>query len=325
MRRFDVVWKRISWLTVILLMVATPCTYAQKGFGAVGKQIARAGQINQKVLQTQLLRAINKPMIPLSPLSSSRVLREQYLLVSNNLNVLREVYAQRGAEVLLGDEKISDRLTNLSPLNQEASLILSALTQKQKRLLAVWEQALLRERNPHFLPKKNPADLLMFEVSPVQKMRNLAVSPRFFREWAALIDQSEFGDISETAGGLVGALRNDLIKLEQDAGYLSQVYLEAKAQAEQETNSPQAVAVAKKKMNIAKGALTKVFHQAAQDVLDLVHILKLYPSVSEDLLKILANKLDAVSEENAFIKILRTKIGLPQTVQKPKKRIGFTM
>ena len=182
---------------------------------------------------------------------------------------------------------------------------------------------MLKERNPNFLPRKISADVLLFDVSPVQKMSDLAVSPRFFREWAALIDLVVFSEISEVSAGLLGALGKDLVKLEKDAGVLTNLYLKAKEEAQNSALDTSAIAIAKKKMDIALGALRKVSHQAAQDVLDMVHILNLYPSVSEDSLKLLAGRLDDLPEKNNFVTMLRAKIKIKEAGALHRK-IGFT-
>ena len=79
-------------------------------------------------------------------------------------------------------------------------------------------------------------------------------------------------------------------------------------------------------MNVAKPLLQKVSHQAAQDVLDLVHILNLYPTISENSLTLLAVKLDQLPVKNDFVKLLRGKIKVKlETVEEKAapRKIGF--
>lgn len=319
--------KNICLVGLIIYLLLGTVAHAQHNLATVGKNAvsttAVASKISQQALRNQVLSVLQKPLIDMAHLPSSRLLRERYLLISTNIENLRTQYAQTGLETLLSEEEVAERLANLEPLNQEAAPLLATLTSQQKQLLALWEQALLKERNPNFLPRKVSADVLLFDVSPVRKMSELTVSPRFFREWAALIDLAVFSEISEVSAGLLGALGKDLVKLEKDAGALTTLYLKAKEEAQNSALDASAIAIAKKKMDIALGALRKVSHQAAQDVLDMVHILNLYPSVSEDSLKLLAGRLDDLPEKNNFVTMLRAKIKIKE-VGSLHRRIGFT-
>ena len=314
---------KIFLMLALGLFLATGSATAQNISETVEKGAVQASTMSQKALQQQLFRSLSKPLVAARDLPSSHFLRERYLLVTTDLENLRAKYAQSGLEQLISDEQLATRLSNLQPIHQEGAPLLSELGQQQKKLLALWEQALLKERNPNFLSRKAPKNILLFEVDPVKEMNALVVSPRFFREWAFLIEQESFLAISETAGGLIGALRKDLMKIEQNAGKLTRIYLQAQTEAQNPALGKEAVALAKKKMDLAKGALSKLSNQAAQDVLDLVHILNLYPAVSNDSLTLLAAKLDGLKEKNPFVELLRSKIKIESSVSAPKRRIGF--
>ena len=322
------VFKHAGLFVGIFLFSLSSASYAQRDVVAAGKNMAKTSAVSsQKALRLKLFRSLTRSSLPTRKLPSSYVLHEKYLLVSNNLQSLREQYIAKGTTALLSEEETeaASRLSNLTPIHQEGLPLLTSLSKQQKQLKALWEEALVQERNPNFLSRKTAADVLLFEVEPVTKMSELAISPRFFREWAALIDQSTLAEISETLAGLAGGLRADLINLEKDCATLTRIYLQAQEQAQNTALSAEEIMQAKKMMDITKGALRKVSHKAAQDVLDLVHLLNLYPSVSNDYLIILAGKLDELKEQNAFTKMLRSKIPIKKAADSEPRRIGFKL
>lgn len=296
-----------------------PSVLAKEVAGAnISKQL-----ISQRALQDQLMRSLSLPVINSVQAQSSHLLREQLVLVTSDLETLREHYVQTGAESLLADGQLAENLANLKKINTEGASVLKVLTRQKETLLALWEQALLRERNPHFLPRKAAADVVLFDLSPIKKMSEVSISPRFFREWAFLIDETVF---SETENGLISGLRKDLKNAEQNAAILVDFYLEAQQVVQDQAAGAAEKEVAKKKMNVAKPLLQKVSHQAAQDVLDLVHILNLYPTISENSLTLLAVKLDQLPVKNDFVKLLRGKIKVKlETVEEKAapRKIGF--
>ena len=113
--------KNICLGSLIIYLLLGSVAYAQHNLATVGKNAvsttAVASKISQQALRNQVLSALQKPLIDMAHLPSSRLLRERYLLISTNIENLRTQYAQTGLETLLSKERIAERLTNLEPLN----------------------------------------------------------------------------------------------------------------------------------------------------------------------------------------------------------------
>ena len=158
---------------------------------------------------------------------SSKVLKANYLLTNQSIQLFQQIHLQKLADVFANPELEAAVAQSLvEQMQQQAAVSLAALTAKMDKEYAQWADALLRERNPNFLPKKDPSIPGLLAFSPNSK-ENMHITPRFFREWAATIPVSE--ELPEEVAGLIAALRKRLIALEADTFKETRLYMKAKS------------------------------------------------------------------------------------------------
>lgn len=265
-------------------------------------------------------KALAKQSSRLVPNISSKLVKVRYGLTVQSLQVLQEVHTQRVAG-LLTDPSVNmpERMRLLEKYNEESSVALADLTERMNREYAQWSDILLRERNPHFLPKKDPAIPGMLALSP-EPTEFPHLSPRLFREWAAVIPA--FEEVPEEVNGLVAALRKKLMTMELEVLRESQKYLKARAEIDPMDNFS-ANRYYRGQMSRASRQLLRLSKESAQCMADLVYVLNLYPTLYKDSLTLLASKLDG-GLQTEFTEYLRARIRVPK-IQSPAKRrvIGF--
>lgn len=274
-------------------------------------QLSKAGPAAAKALCAQPVTNTAKV--------SSKVLRANYILTNQSLQTFQQIHLQKVAHVFADTElETAVAQAMVEQMQQEAAVSLAALTAKMNKEYAQWADALLRERNPNFLPKKDPSlpGLLALSPNPKQKTH---ITPRFFREWAATIP--EYEDLSEEVNGLISALRKRLIALETDTFKEIRLYMRAKAHLNPADpfNSNRYY---QKQMTKSNRALLKISKESAQCVADLVYLLNLYPSLFKESLTLLASKLDN-GLQTEFTAYLRQQIDIPVQKESFTRPVGF--
>lgn len=248
---------------------------------------------------------------------SSKLLRSRYLMSVQSINTLQQVHAQQVAAVFANNEvELALRTQVISQLKEQAAVSLAELTAQMDKEYAQWADALLRERDPHFLPKKDPAIPGLLAWSPDTKQA-AHLTPRFFREWTATIPDYE--ELPEEVSGLVFALRKRLATIETEIFQAMQSYMKAKMQLNP-TDNFNANRFYRKQMAQANRTLLRLSKESAQCVADLVSILNLYPSLFKNSMILLAAKLDGTMQTE-FTEYIRKQIDVP--VQKATAPVGF--
>ena len=254
---------------------------------------------------------------------SSKVLKQQYALISNSLAMAQQVHNQQVAQVLTDASLAAkERLAVLEQLNTETAQLTASLNERALKAQAQWGENLLLERNPNFLPKKdaNIPGMLSESAKPTEYPD---MSPAFFREVVALVP--EYEELPEEVNMLAVALGKKLGLMEQTITQLKDVKLAANKKIALTENEMEK-RFYRNQVKKADRELAKISKQAAQAAADLVDLMNLYPSLYKDALTLVAAKLDTYPVKTEFVKYLRGKVRLPSTVkteEAPRRRIGF--
>lgn len=297
-------------LALLLLGLAVP------GSAQAGKAPVVAAK------QVKKVATAFKTRVPAAPRVSSKVLKQQYALVSRSLDIARQVHSQQVAQILTDASLAAqERLLVLEKLEAETAALIASLNERALKSQAQWGERLLVERNPNFLPKKdaNIPGMLSESAKPTEYPD---MSPAFFREVVALVP--EYEELPEEVNMLAVALGKKLGFMEQTITQLKEVKLAAnKKVAISETEMEKRFY--RNQVKKADRELAKLSKQAAQAAADLVDLMNLYPSLYKDALTLVAAKLDTYPVKTDFVKYLRGKVRLPSTVKEeaPRRRIGF--
>ena len=297
-------------LALLLLGLAVP------GSAQAGKAPVVAAK------QVKKVATAFKTRVPAAPRVSSKVLKQQYALVSRSLDIARQVHSQQVAQILTDASLAAqERLLVLEKLEAETAALIASLNERALKSQAQWGERLLVERNPNFLPKKdaNIPGMLSESAKPTEYPD---MSPAFFREVVALVP--EYEELPEEVNMLAVALGKKLGFMEQTITQLKEVKLAAnKKVAMSETEMEKRFY--RNQVKKADRELAKLSKQAAQATADLVDLMNLYPSLYKDALTLVAAKLDTYPVKTDFVKYLRGKVRLPSTVKEeaPRRRIGF--
>ncbi|WP_428061495.1 hypothetical protein [Candidatus Avelusimicrobium stercoris] len=297
-------------LALLLLGLAVP------GSAQAGKAPVVAAK------QVKKVATAFKTRVPAAPRVSSKVLKQQYALVSRSLDIARQVYSQQVAQILTDASLAAqERLLVLEKLEAETAALIASLNERALKSQAQWGERLLVERNPNFLPKKdaNIPGMLSESAKPTEYPD---MSPAFFREVVALVP--EYEELPEEVNMLAVALGKKLGFMEQTITQLKEVKLAAnKKVAISETEMEKRFY--RNQVKKADRELAKLSKQAAQAAADLVDLMNLYPALYKDALTLVAAKLDTYPVKTDFVKYLRGKVRLPSTVKEeaPRRRIGF--
>lgn len=281
--------------------------------------LASFGQLSKLGPSVGKALATKQPAAAQAAKVSSKVLKANYLLTNQSIQLFQQIHMQKVANVFADTElEAAVAQSVVEQMQQEAAVSLAALTAKMDKEYAQWADALLRERNPNFLPKKDPSIPGLLALSPDPKQK-IHITPRFFREWAATIPAYE--ELPEEVAGLIAALRKRLIALETDTFKETRLYMKARSHLNpvDDFNSNRYY---QKQMAKSNRALLNISKESAQCVADLVYLLNLYPSLFKDSLTLLAAKLDH-SLQTEFTAYLRRQIDLPPQKENISRPVGF--
>lgn len=298
-------------LALLLLGLAVP------GSAQAGKAPVVAAK------QVKTVTSAFKTRVPTVPNVSSKVLKQQYALVSRSLAIAQQVHSQQVAQVLTDASLVAkDRLAVLEKLDAETAELTASLNERAMKAQAQWGERLLQERNPNFFPKKD-SDIPGMLSESAKPTEYPDMSPAFFREVIALVP--EYEELPEEVNMLAVALGKKLGFMEQTITQLKEVKLAAnKKIVMSETEMEKRFY--RNQVKKADRELAKLSKQAAQAAADLVDLMNLYPSLYKDALALVAIKLDTYPVKTDFVKYLRGKVRLPSTIKKedtPRRKIGF--
>ncbi len=301
----------------------------QKMAEQAAKVVAQAQQSNvtnqaKKAAELEQTKQAPKDPAQKAPESrnvSSKNLARELGLNENAIKILTSVQNQQIAAILTSDQiPDAQRAQVLEITNKKNAALAENLHKLRNKLHAQWAEALLRERNPKFLPKKDRSipGLLAFSPDPA---KHAHMTPRFFREWLTTVPTSVQGAPDEL-GGLLFALTKKLHTLDLATTQAVRSYMRAKVRLEpgnEVVNRP-----LRRQMREANRELLKISKESAQAMSDLVDLMNLYPNTFGNWLQSLAYTLDN-SMQTEFIKYLRAKIkvDVKQNIQN-RRRIGFT-
>lgn len=167
-------------LALLLLGLAVP------GSAQAGKAPVVAAK------QVKTVTNAFKTRVPTVPNVSSKVLKQQYALVSRSLAIAQQVHSQQVAQVLTDASLVAkDRLAVLEKLDAETAELTASLNERAMKAQAQWGERLLQERNPNFFPKKD-SDIPGMLSESAKPTEYPDMSPAFFREVVALVPEKNF-------------------------------------------------------------------------------------------------------------------------------------
>lgn len=238
---------------------------------------------------------------------SSKIYRANYVLTSQSLSALTQIYAQQVAQTLIDPAlKQAVRMQVLEQLKAQSAENLAALNAQLSKEYAQWADVLLRERNPKFLPKKDSSIPGVLAVSPDPK-KYPHMTLRFYREWIDTIPK--IGELPEEFTGLINALGKRLETIEVEMNYQYTQLTTAKKQLAGQ-DDVEIKRFYRKQLMSASRRLVSLSKEAGQCLADMVSLLNLYPSVFRDSLLLLAAKIDN-SLQTEFNDYLRARINIP--------------
>ena len=200
-------------LALLLLGLAVP------GSAQAGKAPVVAAK------QVKTVTNAFKTRVPTVPNVSSKVLKQQYALVSRSLAIAQQVHSQQVAQVLTDASLVAkDRLAVLEKLDAETAELTASLNERAMKAQAQWGERLLQERNPNFFPKKD-SDIPGMLSESAKPTEYPDMSPAFFREVVALVP--EYEELPEEVNMLAVALGKKLGFMEQTITQLKEVKLAA--------------------------------------------------------------------------------------------------
>ncbi len=290
----------------ILLLVLGLSVLAGPSFGQSVKAASAAAKALAEKLNVSGRMAV-KPV-------SSKALKANLKMTTQSVAMLQQLNQQKVANVMV-DETLDHRQKTavLNQINEEDAALLRDLTATRTSQRFAWAEALLRERNPRFLPKKDKNIPGLLAASP-DPAKYPDMTPRFFYEWVRMIPTYE--EMSEQFDGLLLALRQRLIRLNQQMFVLNKARLENQNLLRTATE-PAAAGPLKARGRALDTQMEALSKDAAQSVTDLVHLLNLYPASYNESLTFLALKLDN-GFQTPFTQYLRPKI-LVENMNQEKK------
>ena len=200
-------------LALLLLGLAVP------GSAQAGKAPVVAAK------QVKTVTNAFKTRVPTVPNVSSKVLKQQYALVSRSLAIAQQVHSQQVAQVLTDASLVAkDRLAVLEKLDAETAELTASLNERAMKAQAQWGERLLQERNPNFFPKKD-SDIPGMLSESAKPTEYPDMSPAFFREVVSLVP--EYEELPEEVNMLAVALGKKLGFMEQTITQLKEVKLAA--------------------------------------------------------------------------------------------------
>ena len=282
--------RKIFCVILGLVLVETPC------FAQISKQPAQT--LVKEVAKLAKKTGKHVPNI------SSKQLKAKLKLSILSSQMAQNAHQQKAMAIMLAQEAdAAQKVALLKQLNEQDAPVLQEWTQTVTTDRLRWAAALVRERNPKFLPPKNKDIPDLIAVSPREDAPDL--TPAYFREWARLIPL--YSSTPEHYQGLIVGLRQQLIKLDIQYRMLEErVFKSEKILKQAGKPLPQYYYISQ---------IDKLSREAAQCITDLVFLLNLYPAVYNQSLALLAAKLDALPYTTPFLKYIRPQILIPNQVK----------
>lgn len=228
---------------------------------------------------------------------SSKQLKSQLKMSITSSQLAQSVHQQKITAVMLEESlDYATKMAMLKQINAEDAKLLKDWTETVTAERMRWAEALVRERNPKFLPPKDKEIPGLLTMSPIEGVSDL--TPFYLREWARLIPLPQ--QTPEQFRGLILGLRQQLIRHDMRFRALEERMLKTEARLEQEGKQvPEVFFVSQ---------VEKLSKESAQCVADLVSLLNLYPALYNESLKLLAAKLDVLGYTSPFIEYIRPQL-----------------
>ncbi len=228
---------------------------------------------------------------------SSKQLKSQLKMSITSAQLAQSLHQQKVTAVMLEESlDYATKMAMLKQINAEDAKILKEWTETVTAERMRWAEALVRERNPKFLPPKDKEIPGLLTMAPEEGLPDL--TPFYLREWARLIPVHQ--QTPEQYQGLILGLRQQLIRHDMRFRALEERMLKTAERFEQEGKQvPEVFYVSQ---------VEKLSKESAQCVADLVSLLNLYPALYNESLKLLAAKLDVLGYTSPFIEYIRPQL-----------------
>lgn len=288
----------------LMLVMAAPC-FAQAPKKVVkvvlDKSAAQAGKVSKRAAKNL----------------SSKQLKSQLKMSIISSQLVQSLHQQKVTAVMV--EESLDYATKqalIKQINEEDAKLLKEWTETVTAERMRWAEALVRERNPKFLPPKDREIPGLIALSPDESIPDL--TPFYLREWARLIPIHK--ETPEQYQGLILGLRQQLIRYDMSFRKMEEKMLKTEERLEREGKPLPEVYF------VSQGQ--KLSREAAQCVADMVSLLKLYPALYNQSLTLLAAKLDVLGYTTPFIEYIRPALpasGLEEAAEASPRKVvrGF--
>lgn len=275
--------KKTMCMLLGLMLLGAPC-FGQAPTKTIKIVLDKAAQEAAKTSK----RAVN---------ISSKQLKSQLKMSITSSQLAQSLHQQKVTAVMLEESlDYATKMAMLKQINAEDAKILKEWTETVTAERMRWAEALVRERNPKFLPPKDKEIPGLLTMAPEEGIPDL--TPFYLREWARLIPIHQ--ETPEQFQGLILGLRQQLIRHDMRFRALEERMLKTEERLEREGKQvPEMFFVSQ---------VEKLSKESAQCVADMVSLLKLYPALYNESLKLLAAKLDVLGYTSPFIEYIRPQL-----------------
>ncbi|GEM_PF-6745632 len=248
------------------------------------------------------------------PESSKVLTRYQLSLVP--LQVAREAYDEKIYKILHSKMSDETKIKKINQLTEQTSPFLATLLEQNAKLYSQWGKELLKERDPKFLPPVNKMPQVPKLFSPTERVDVLAnpntVTPRFFREWAKLIESDADAEVPPEVEAMITVLGSRLETAE--IFFNKEIFKQRAAHKKLQTDREHLAKHIEEIFN-SQMRLSRLATKSARDVTDMIFLCNLYPSVYEESLMDLASKIDILHTQTPFTTFIRQQLNIPERIR----------
>lgn len=244
---------------------------------------------------------------------SSKVLT-RYELSLVPLQAAREAYDENIYKILHSKMSDETKIKKINQLTEQTSPFLATLLEQNAKLYSQWGKELLKERDPKFLPPVNKMPQVPELFSPTERVDVLAnpntVTPRFFREWAKLIESD--ADVPPEVEAMITVLGSRLETAE--IFFNKEIFKQRAAHKKLQTDREHLAQHIEEIFN-SQMRLSRLATKSARDVTDMIFLCNLYPSIYEESLMDLASKIDILHTQTPFTTFIRQQLNIPERIR----------
>ena len=261
------------------------------------------------------LKTLIKKSAKPTAVQTSRQILTQYQLNLGVLEAAQRNYDQQIAGIL-ASSSMSDakKLAKINALTEKTSPFLASLLEEDARLFSQYGKALLKERDPKFLPPEKIMPQIPELFSSTERVEVLSnpntVSPRFFREWARLLEHDV--DVPPEIEAMLTTLGSNLETAEIifNRELFKQRVAREKLQTDRDNLAKHIEEIFNSQMRLAR-----LSEKSAHDVTDMVFLCNLYPSIYEESLMNLASQIDILQTQTPFTTFIRQQLNVPERIR----------